>query len=359
MNLQEEIKSLVKQAESEQVEFKAVLPPSKNIARNIAAFANTNGGFIILGVLEKNGSTILKGLSGDFRANEITHKALDLLTPRPAIDYGYVVIDGKKLFVIKVPQAKDILLESKKYVREGSVTKLVNGVDASLLLKAKSYDRINELFKKYQPFLEDATSAKIKFIEHYLSVLKIMDDLSNILYPEKPEIPTTSQEGKILCRILFSSAMDNFEAYLSDILYEIFLAKPQTLISTTQTVTIKEVLDCTDLQEFIQYLAKNKISKLQKGSVTGFIKENKQISNLDIINDPEQNEIEKLLQIRHLYSHRNGIVDEKFLRFFTGLFSINSEHQMSIAEICDKLDYMVQIVDKLDQAAIEKYSLAT
>ena len=358
MNLQEEIKDLVKGAENEKVEFKAVLPPSKKIAINIAAFANSVGGYIILGVIEKNGKTILKGLSGDFRANEITHRALDLLTPRPIIDYGYVIIDGKKLFVIKVNKSAEVLIEGKKYIREGALTKLTNAVQAPLLTKAKSYDRINELFKKYQPFIENSTSAKVKFIEHYLSVLKIMDDLGLILYPDKPEIPTTNQEGKVLCRILYSSAMDNFETYLSDILYEIFLAKPETLKSN-QEVTIKEVLECSSMEDFVQYWAKRKIGKLQKGSVTGFIKENKQISDLGIINKTEQKEIEKLLQIRHLYSHRNGIVDEKFLRFYAGLFSVNDEHQMPISEVCDKLDYLVDIVDKLDEAAISKYSLAT
>lgn len=359
MNLQEEIKELIKKTESEQVEYKAVLPPSKNIARNIAAFANTNGGYIILGVIEKNGKIIIKGLSGDFRANEITHKALDLLTPRPVSDFGYVVIEGKRLFVIKISKSKEILIEGKKYIRQGTLTKLINATEAPLLTKAKSYNKINKLFKKYQPFLEDATSAKVKFIEHYLSILKMMDDLGEILYPDKPEVPTTNQEGKILCRILYSSAMDNFETYLSDILYEIYLAKPQTLKASGQPVTIKEVLDCSDLQEFIQFCAKRKISKLQKGSVTGFIKENKEIRNLGVLNELEQEEIEKSLQIRHLYSHRNGIVDEKFLRFFTGLFTVNSEHKMSISEICDKLNYLVDIVDKLDKAAIRKYSLAT
>lgn len=358
MSLQEEIKDLVKGGESEQVEFKAVLPPSKNIARNIAAFANTNGGYIVLGVLEKNGKNIVKGLSGDFRANEITHKALDLLTPRPTVDYVYVNIDGNRLFVIKVSKGEEILIENKKYIREGALTKLVNAVEAPLLTKAKSYDRINELFKKYQPFLQNATSAKMKFIEHYLSILKIMDDLGEILYPDNPNAATANQEGKVLCRILYSSLMDNFETYLSDLLYEIFLAKPETLKSK-QEVKIEEVLNCSSMQDFIEYWAKRKIGKLQKGSVSGFIKENKQISDLGIIDKTEQEEIEKLLQIRHLYSHRNGIVDEKFLNFFTGLFSINSEHRMPISEVCDKLDYLVDIVDKVDNAAIEKYSLAT
>lgn len=45
---------------------------------------------------------------------------------------------------------------------------------------------------------------------------------------------------------------DNFEIYLSDLLYEIYLANPSTLKSHQQ-VTIKEVLDCADMQEFVLY----------------------------------------------------------------------------------------------------------
>jgi hypothetical protein len=59
-----------------------------------------------------------------------------------------------------------------------------------------------------------------------------------------------------------------------------------------------------------------------------------------------------------LYSHRNGNIDEKFIQFFAGQFTINSEHQMSISEICDKLCYLAEIIDQIDLAAINKYKLA-
>ena len=51
-------------------------------------------------------------------------------------------------------------------------------------------------------------------------------------------------------RILFSSCADNFETFLSDLLYEIYLANPNTLKSNQQ-VTIKEIIDCPDMQEFV------------------------------------------------------------------------------------------------------------
>ena len=68
--------------------------------------------------------------------------------------------------------------------------------------------------------------------------------------------------------------------------YEIYLANPDTLKSQ-QTVTIEEVLNCSDIQDFIKYWSKEKLSKLQKGSVKGFIKDNKQISELKVISPTE------------------------------------------------------------------------
>jgi hypothetical protein len=117
-------------------------------------------------------------------------------------------------------------------------------------------------------------------------------------------------------------------------------------------------LNCSDLQEFVKYWAKQRIGKLQKGSVKGFIKENKQISELGIIDEVKQNEVEKILQIRHLYSHRNGIVDEKFLQYFPGQYVLNDEHKLSIDEVCGYLTYLAELIEQIDKSATKKFKLA-
>lgn len=345
--------NIVGQPESQTLEYKAVLPPSRNVAQILCSFANTEGGFLILGVTD---DLKISGLSEDFHANTITHKALDLLTPRPNIEYQYVNIENKKLYAIKVDKSDSIVsVEGKAYIRKGDRTQLVDPITVNF--NTGGYERIKLINSHLEELKKNATYAKISFIEHYQSILKIVDDLGDILYPESPENATTNQEGKILSRILFSSVVDNFVTYLSDLLYEIFLAYPETLKSQ-QTVTIEEVLNCSDLQDFIKFWAKQKIGKLQKGSVRGFIKDTKQISDLQVLDKKEQNKIENILQIRHLYAHRNGIVDEKFLQFFTGEFTIGTEHQMSINNIFEKFDYLSAVVDRIDISAINKYKLS-
>ncbi len=82
------------------------------------------------------------------------------------------------------------------------------------------------------------------------------------------------------------------------------------------------------------------------------------MKELNAVDNGQQNEIERILQIRHLYSHRNGIIDEKFLKYYPGEFELNSEHSMSIATMLEKLDYLADTVNRIDMAAIAKYSLA-
>ncbi len=356
MTLQEQVSSIILQPESDTIEYKAVLPPSKSIAQIICSFANTKGGILILGVTEIGGLKV-SGLSEDFRATSITHKAIDLLTPKPIVDYGYISHNSKKLFAIKVDKSAEIVsLAGKIYVREGEKVTQSNATENIFI--TGGYQRITLLSATLETLKIDATDSKIRLIEHYQSILKMMDTLKPILYPEDPGSFTLVKEGKVLSRILFSSVVDNFETYLSDILFEIYLAKPETLKSD-QMVKVEDVLNCVDIQDFITFWAKQKIGKLQKGSVKGFISENKQIKDLNIIDKAAEEEIEKILQIRHLYSHRNGIVDDKFLKYYPTGFTIGTEHQQSTDEILNKLKYLSNVIDKIDKAAIQKYSLST
>lgn len=353
----QEIENMIGLPEGETLEFKAVLPPARSLAQMMAAFANASGGTIILGIRDQQGDIQVTGLSEDFHANSVTHRAIDLLTPKPSVTYEHVNVQEKKLYVIKIAtSAAPVSLEGKIYRRNGVAIILTNpeqrvASTIGLGIITKASDQLT-IYKT------SATGAKLKFIDHYTGVLNLMNDLSRLLYPQGAGLPTDNAEGKILMRILFSSCADNFEIYLTDILYEIYLAKPSTLKSAQQ-VTVKEVLDCADMQEFVLFLAKKKIAKLQRGSVRGFVSDNAQVKELDVLDEVEQDKIEKILQIRHLYAHRNGIVDEKFLKFFPGQYNLNDEHQLCVDSLMGYFSYLALTVDKIDRAAVDKFQLAT
>ncbi|HRA87943.1 MAG TPA: ATP-binding protein, partial [Planctomycetaceae bacterium] len=347
---------ILDQQEGEILEFKAVLPPSGSIGKILCAFANAKGGHLVLGVAENNGSPNIVGLSNDFNADSVTRKAVDLLSPPPVVFHQYVQYGGKRLYVIKVEASGDqVSSKGRVFLRVDDRVVEVEATPKTAFREA-GFEGVKELSIRLNGY-SNGTGAKSKFVEHFQSVLKIIDDLETLLYPNSPTTPATSREGKILARILFSSSADTFESYVSDVLYEIYLANPNTLKSNEQ-VTVEDVLNCNDIEEFVDVWARRKLGKLQRGSVKGFIADNKQMKELNAVNASQQDDIERILQVRHLYSHRNGIVDEKFLKYYPGEFELNKEHAMSVATMLEKLAYLADTVDRIDAAAIAKYSLA-
>ena len=65
MDISHEASLIIGQPESSTLEYKTVLPPSRNIAQIISSFANADGGLIVLGVSDKQE---IVGLSSDFQS---------------------------------------------------------------------------------------------------------------------------------------------------------------------------------------------------------------------------------------------------------------------------------------------------
>jgi len=340
------------QPESEFLEYKAVLPPAATIAQLISAFANTKGGAIVLGVADQ-GKITINGLSDEFRAVPITRKAIDLLTPTPAVNYDYVDHGGKRLFVIEVPQSgTEVSFGGKAYGRTGAQTA------PKLVVPAKPLTEpgIEKLRKALADDRKACTEARAKLLDHYESVLRILDDLRHLLYPKGASVPTDNAEGKMLLRILFASCADTFETFMSALLYEIYLAKPETLKSDAP-VKVKDVLERTDMDEFITWYAKEKLKKLQRGSVKGFIAENPTIKTLNAFDDTRIGEIEKILQIRHLFTHQNGTVDDKFRHYFPAT-NVNDEYPMTLDEFLKSFEYLADSAEAVDDKARNAFNLS-
>ena len=341
------------QPESGLLEYKAVLPPAATIAQLICAFANTKGGAIVLGVLDQGQGVTINGLSDEFRAVQITTKAIDLLSPTPVVHADYVIHDGKQLFVIDVQKSgKEVSLGGKVYVRTGNRTTPKQQVP----VKPLAEPGIEKLRKAFAQHRKACTEARAKLLDHYESVLRILDDLAKLLYPKGASVPTDNPEGKMLMRILFSSCADTFETFMSDLLYQIYLAQPNALKSEAP-VTVKEVLDNTTMDEFIRWYAKEKLKKLQRGSVKGFIDENKSIKPLKVFDQARINEIQRTMQIRHLYTHQNGIVDDKFRQFFPST-KVNDEYPMTLDEFLKRFEYLADAIEAVDNEARKAFNLA-
>src|SRR6056297_22243 len=100
------IRELISQGEHEQLDFKHSISDSKKIARSIAAFANTKGGKLLVGVRD-NGS--IAGINTDEEFYMIQAAAEMYCQPPVEISYKPWIIEGKTILEISIPGTNDNL----------------------------------------------------------------------------------------------------------------------------------------------------------------------------------------------------------------------------------------------------------
>ncbi|MCK4485525.1 MAG: putative DNA binding domain-containing protein [Desulfobacterales bacterium] len=122
------IKMLLKQGESETLEFKTADADSTAIARAVSAFANSKGGTVIVGVTDKGE---VEGVKNAEKRNMALRKAIrQVISPQPYIASAVVdVLKGKQVIVLGVPSSEDkpYTCESSIFVRQAAQTVEASG----------------------------------------------------------------------------------------------------------------------------------------------------------------------------------------------------------------------------------------
>ena len=135
---QDELLKLIKGRESQEVEFKESCPSNKELAKIICAFANTDGGYLILGV---NNKGEIVGLRDNLdRVQQDVSNARQSVSSSPLISTKKFEVEGKTLVVIEINQANDRnahTLHGIVYVRIGSTIHPLDGQELFAFLKNK------------------------------------------------------------------------------------------------------------------------------------------------------------------------------------------------------------------------------
>ena len=99
-----ELEQLIRQGETQDVEFESSIPAAQVIAKHVAALANTNGGMLVLGVQEP-GETV--GVD-ERQAREIIEKAHQYLAPLPVMTVQTLQAHGHAVVVVQVAASEDL-----------------------------------------------------------------------------------------------------------------------------------------------------------------------------------------------------------------------------------------------------------
>lgn len=122
------IQNLIEQGEHQQLDFKFEIADSKKIARSLVAFANTDGGKLLVGVKD-NGA--IAGVRSDEEYHMVEAAAQLYCRPEVGFTTREWTINGKVVLEVSVPKSKSI---KHKAPDKGNVYKVYVRVDDKNLL---------------------------------------------------------------------------------------------------------------------------------------------------------------------------------------------------------------------------------
>jgi len=132
---QDTVHQLIRQGESSQVEFKSAAVRPEKVAREIVAFANYQGGILLIGV-EDDG--VISGVSRpdmeEWIANITRHQII------PALNLLTLTIDiqGQIIWVVEIPKGSDKpyqTIDGKYWIRVGSTNRIASKEELSRLFQ--------------------------------------------------------------------------------------------------------------------------------------------------------------------------------------------------------------------------------
>lgn len=146
------VKKLIAQGEHQQLDFKFEISDAAKIARTLVAFANTDGGRLLIGVKD-NG--VIKGISSDEEFFMIENAAQRFCKPEVRFKSREWVLEGKKVLEIEVPvsteyphRAPDHKGNYKAYIRVKDQNLLANSVLMKVWKKRKSKKNIRFVYSE-------------------------------------------------------------------------------------------------------------------------------------------------------------------------------------------------------------------
>jgi hypothetical protein len=161
------IRKLISQGEHQQLDFKFGITDSRKIARTLSAFANTDGGCILIGVKDN-------GAIAGVRSEEefyMVQAASDMYT-RPSIKFEVKewTVDGRTVLEIQVPKStNELILAPDKH----------NQYLAYIRVKDENFP-VNSVWIKAYRWKHNANGVFISYTKNEMALLKYLEENNSI-----------------------------------------------------------------------------------------------------------------------------------------------------------------------------------
>jgi len=162
--------------------------------------------------------------------------------------------------------------------------------------------------------------------------------------------------GDALSEMLLCRYVDNFHCYLADVIHILFRVHPEILRSS-ESVTIKEVLEAQSMEDFVDYLSEKKVDSL---SHLGFVALNRYLEErvgiVPAVADAVSADVVLAVSMRNIIVHRRGRVSRRYLaeNGFEA-YRVGQRVELSIQDSIRYGKAIVEMAKAIDAALIDKF----
>lgn len=151
--------------------------------------------------------------------------------------------------------------------------------------------------------------------------------------------------------------VENYLNYLSELLFEIFIGRPETL-KTSDKVEISKVLEHASIREFVRATAERKVDSLSYSSFSNLNEFFEDRFGLTISNVKYESVIVEAIETRNISVHNRCLIDERFCqRTGSDPQDIGTRKQLFIGDLNGLVPVLFDVVKHLDASARKKLKL--
>ncbi len=169
-----ELKELIEEGENLQCEFKRKFSSPEKIAREMIAFANTKGGYILFGI--DDDKSIVGVESEKSEAELIIDAAKNYCEPPLDFNINYIEMHGKEIVIVEVPESDNKPHRLQDYEKEFDINK------AAVIIRVndKSIQASKEMVRIMRAQSGDMNLTKYSIGENEKSVFNYLEANENI-----------------------------------------------------------------------------------------------------------------------------------------------------------------------------------
>jgi hypothetical protein len=160
---------------------------------------------------------------------------------------------------------------------------------------------------------------------------------------------------------ILSSSVDNFLAFVSDLLHHVFISRPEMLQRRSASVAISDVLAHRNMGDFTQWYAEKLVSEL---AFMGFQKLNDELSKkigFKLVQEvSELTKLTFLIEVRNLYVHNRARINSIFKSRIPSYKNAPIGSYLTISsgkDFIPSLLFLRSKAEDIDEAAIAKFKL--